>query len=71
MAVINNLKYWRHMLQMNQTEFAEYLGVSRGQCNRYENQAVQPTLEVAIKIYKKLKTRFTDITFLDIFDTVD
>jgi len=40
---------------MNQKEFAAYLGLSAWQYNRYEKQAIQPSLEVALNIAEKLK----------------
>jgi putative transcriptional regulator len=51
----NRLKYWRHQKQMEKKEFSEWLGVGQSQYSRWENQVVQPTLESAWKIAKKLQ----------------
>lgn len=63
MAVRNRLKYWRHQHQMNQKEFAECLGLSAWAYNRYEKQAVQPSLEVAIAIAEILKIPIEEIFY--------
>jgi putative transcriptional regulator len=54
MAVKNRLKSFRHKQEMNQKEFADFLGVNQSQYNRYERNTHQPTLEIAIKISDKL-----------------
>lgn len=54
MPIHNNLKELRHDYRMNQTEFAEFLGISVHQYNRYEKGASQPSLEVALKISDKV-----------------
>ena len=54
MPVHNKLKELRHDYRMNQTEFAEFLGISVHQYNRYEKGASQPSLEVALKISDKV-----------------
>lgn len=41
---------------LNQKEFANMLGIDYRQYNRYENGIV-PTLEVALKMAKRLKER--------------
>jgi len=57
----NNLKHFRHTYEMNQTEFATFLGVSQSHYNRWENQNLQPTLEMAIKLSCKLKCNVNDL----------
>jgi putative transcriptional regulator len=61
MPVENNLKEIRHDYRMNQTEFADFLEISVQQYNRYEKQAVQPTLEIALKISEKVKRSVNEI----------
>ena len=63
MAVRNRLKYWRHHHQMNQKEFAGYLGLSAWSYNRYEKQAVQPSLEVALAIAERLNQPTEEIFY--------
>jgi putative transcriptional regulator len=61
MPVINKLKDIRHDHRMNQTEFADFLGISVYQYNRYEKGARQPVLEVALRISEKVKRPVNDI----------
>ncbi|MEK5107234.1 helix-turn-helix transcriptional regulator [Cytobacillus sp. FSL K6-0129] len=61
MPIHNRLKELRHDHRMNQTEFAAYLEISHGQYNRYERNSTQPSLEVALKISKKLGCAVNDI----------
>jgi len=61
MRLKNRLKYWRHMNQMEQKEFAEFLGVARQQYNRWERQVVQPNIETAWALAKKLNTKMDDL----------
>lgn len=63
MPVNNRLKELRHDHRMNQTEFAEFLGISIHQYNRYEKGARQPTLEVALQISEKVKRPVNDIFY--------
>lgn len=65
MSVKNRLKELRHDRRMNQTEFAEFLGLSQHQYNRYELQRQQPTLEGALRIAEKLKMPVEQIFYLD------
>lgn len=66
MGVRNRLKQIRHELQIDhQLEMAAHLGLSQQQYNRYERQAVQPTLETAIKIAIKLNRSVEEIFFID------
>ncbi|MEH7505129.1 helix-turn-helix domain-containing protein [Neobacillus drentensis] len=64
MPVNNRLKDLRHDHRMNQTEFADFLGISIYQYNRYERGARQPTLEVALQISEKVKRPVNDIFYL-------
>jgi putative transcriptional regulator len=50
----NKLKYFRHKHEMNQKEFADYLGVNYQLYNRWEKQARQPNVDNIVKLCKKL-----------------
>ncbi|WML30231.1 helix-turn-helix transcriptional regulator [Neobacillus sp. OS1-32] len=63
MTVHNKLKELRHDHRMNQTEFAEFLGISVYSYNRYENGTRIPVLEVALQISEKLKRPVNDIFY--------
>lgn len=63
MVLKNRLKSIRHKYEMNQKEFAEYIGLSAWAYNRYEKQAVQPTLEVALMISEKLGITVNEIFY--------
>ena len=65
MAVKNRLKEIRHDHRMNQVEFANFLGLSQYQYNRYELQRQQPTLEGALKISEILGMPVEKIFYLD------
>jgi len=64
MPVRNRLKDLRHDHRMNQTEFADFLALSVYQYNRYEKEARQPTLEIALQISGKVKRPVNDIFYL-------
>lgn len=64
MAVHNRLKELRHDHRMNQKEFAEFLGISVYQYNRYEKGVRQPTLEAALQISEKVNRPVNDIFYL-------
>ena len=49
------------MNQMEQWEFAEFLGVRRQQYNRWERQVVQPNIETAWALAKKLNIKMDDL----------
>lgn len=57
----NKLKSFRHRHEMNQKEFAEFIGVGDKLYNRWENQHIQPTLEKALIISEKLKCTVNDL----------
>lgn len=48
-------------MEMNQTEFAGFLGVNQSHYNRWEKQKLQPTLEMAIMISDKLKCTVNEL----------
>lgn len=60
----NKLKSWRHKLEMNQIEFAKFLGVNQSHYNRWENQRLQPTLEMALHISKKLNCSVNELFYI-------
>ncbi len=60
----NNLKSWRFKKEMNQIEFASFLGVNQSHYNRWENQKLQPTLEMALQISEKLNCSVNDIFYI-------
>ena len=62
----NKLKSFRHKHEMNQTEFATYLGMTIGQYNQYETHRRQPTLETAWRISKKL-----NVTINELFEEIE
>lgn len=57
----NKLKSFRHKLEMNQKEFANWLGAHVTLYNNWENQHKQPSLEWALKIAYKLNCDVKDI----------
>lgn len=57
----NNLKSWRHKYEMNQKEFAEFLGVNYSLYNRWEKQHGSPNRESLLKITQILKCQINDI----------
>lgn len=48
-------------MEMNQTEFAEFLGVNKNQYSRWERQEIQPSLEWAYNVSLKLKCHIEDL----------
>jgi len=62
----NRLREIRHEMKIDyQTEMAKLLNMNQQQYNRYENQQVQPDMETAFKIAKKLNRSVDDIFYLD------
>lgn len=51
-------------MEMNQVEFASFLGVNQSHYNRWENQRLQPTLEMALQISKKLNCTVNDLFYI-------
>ena len=64
----NKLKSWRHKLEMNQTEFAEFMGVSLGTYNQWEKHKREPALESAWVIVKKLRSVGHDCHIDDLYE---
>ncbi|UWG96763.1 helix-turn-helix domain-containing protein [Dehalobacter sp. DCM] len=62
MTVKNRLRKIRLTMDITQTEMAQLLEVTQQQYNRYERQKTQPSLEIALRIEKKLNQR--DIFYL-------
>lgn len=48
-------------MEMNQTEFAEYIGIDNKLYNRWELQKGQPSLFMALKISIKLGCTVNDL----------
>ena len=57
----NRLKSYRHKHEMNQKEFADFLGVNKSLYNRWEKQHGQPSREWLIKIAIKLECKIEDL----------
>lgn len=49
-----------------QKDFAEYLGISRPQYNKYENNKEQPSIDVLYRISKKLNIKIDELIYDDI-----
>lgn len=65
MAAKNRLREIRHEMMIDkQIEMAQLLGIAPNQYNRYEKQG-QPTIEVALRIAKRLNKRVEDIFYLE------
>lgn len=66
MAAKNRLREIRHEMMIDkQNEMADLLGIQQQQYNRYEKQNVQPSLEVALRMAKKIKKSVEDIFYLE------
>lgn len=48
-----------------QKDFAEYIGVSQANYNKWENNSSQPGMETVLKIAEKLKIKLEDIVYLE------
>jgi DNA-binding XRE family transcriptional regulator len=48
-------------MEMNQTEFAEWLGVKLAQYNRWENQKQQPEINTSFRLAKKIGCKVDDL----------
>ncbi len=60
----NKLKSFRHRYEMNQTEFAEFLGVGRRTyCDWESNKGNQPNTESTWQILKRLKVQMADLFY--------
>lgn len=51
----NRLKFWRHILQMEKGEFAEFLNINTSQYSQWENHIKEPLLESAWQIVQKIR----------------
>lgn len=63
MAYPEAIKTLRKKMLLTQTEFAEYLGVSFGSVNRWENGQFEPTMKMKRKLaplFKKHKIEVDD-----------
>ena len=66
MTAKNRLREIRHELMIDkQNEFAEFLGIGSSQYNRYEKQSGQPTIEIVLRIAKRLNKPVEDIFYLE------
>lgn len=62
----NRLREIRHKMMIDkQNEMAQLLGIAQNQYNRYEKQTGQPTLDVALRIAKRLNKPVEEIFYLD------
>ena len=72
MKLRNRLKYWRHQLMMNVSEYADFLEVHQSQISRWEkaNQTgkAMPSAETLYRVFKKLQTHFPDIHMEELFE---
>lgn len=68
-VIKNRLKHWRHKKEMNQAEFATFLGIAYTTYNTYENQTRQPGLITALQIAHKLGCTVDDVFFIEIADS--
>lgn len=62
----NKLRQIKHELLFDkQNDFAEFLGISQSMYNKYERHTAQPSLDVALRIAKKLNKKVEDIFYLE------
>ena len=61
----NNIKELRKQIGLRQEDMAKELGVTRQTINAIENNKYNPTLELAMKLAKLLKTPVEQIFELD------
>ena len=62
----NNIKYWRHKLQMTQTEFAEYFNIAQSTISKWESGMCNLDLDSAVELFFKLRITFPEIHLEDI-----
>lgn len=48
-----------------QKDFAEFLGISRPQYNKYENNREQPSIDIFYKISEKLNIKIDDLIYYE------
>lgn len=63
MTVKNRLIEYREPTGLSQSKFAMSLDINPGQYNRWENQNVQPSIESAWNICKKLNITLNDLFY--------
>lgn len=61
----NKIKELRKQMRLRQEDIANELGVTRQTINAIENNKYNPTLELAMKLAKLLKTPVEEIFELD------
>ena len=61
----NNIRYLRKQLGFRQEDMATSLGVTRQTINAIENEKYNPTLELAMKLAKLLKTTVEELFIFD------
>jgi len=61
----NRLKSIRYRHEMNQVEFATFLGVAKGTYNTWERERRQPSLSMALVIADKLRCDVKEIFYLE------
>lgn len=67
----NRLREIRHELMLDeQKQMAELLGINQAQYHRYERHKTEPTLDIALRIAKKLSRKVDDIFYLDDDDPI-
>jgi putative transcriptional regulator len=59
----NKLKFYRELSTLSQTKFAMSLNINPGQYNKWENQKIQPSIESAWDICKKLNITLNDLFY--------
>jgi len=64
----NRLKHWRHQLEFNKKEMAEFLGVNYQQYVNWENQRNQPDVTRFYNLWNKIKNRINGINMQDLID---
>ncbi len=64
---MNNLKYFRGMINVNQKDIGELVGVGQSTIDRYENEKRKITVPMAWKIVKALNMLGATCSFADVF----
>lgn len=68
----NRLKHWRHRFEMNQKQFAEYLGVDQNLYTKWELNKKgygQPNVTNLHKLWQRIHERFPDCNMQDLLET--
>lgn len=61
----NRLKEIRHDHRMNQTQFADHIGVSQPLYNRWERQKSQPSPDWMLKLARRIHKPVEEIFYLE------